>query len=223
MDILGVMYPLTPFSTIGYTRNHEAVIKEIERWDGRRFDYRPRNEFEERYAYYPAEIVERIRNQVSLSALEALVDRPRHEARGPQVDHPRQRGLLELPAAAAARSRRGACPASATRTGAAPLAGERTPDERNAEQRAQFFCHTDLLTRSARGVHGRQPRQLRHLRARPARPGRLRVRHRPGRRPAARQGRARRRARHAAHAGRRDRRPRHHQQQRSRARAWGRW
>ena len=31
MDILGVMYPLTPFSTIGYTRNHEAVVKEIER------------------------------------------------------------------------------------------------------------------------------------------------------------------------------------------------
>ena len=71
-DILGVMYPLTPFSTIGYTRNHEAVIKEIERWDGRRFDYRAMNEFEERYAYYPTETVERIRNQVSLSALEAL-------------------------------------------------------------------------------------------------------------------------------------------------------
>ena len=31
------------------------------------------NEFEERYAYYPTETVERIRNQVSLSALEALV------------------------------------------------------------------------------------------------------------------------------------------------------
>ncbi|MFI5075974.1 MAG: hypothetical protein ACHQRO_01465, partial [Vicinamibacteria bacterium] len=57
MDILGVMYPLTPFSTIGYTRNHEAVIKEIEHWDGRRFDYRPMNEFEERYAYYPTEVV----------------------------------------------------------------------------------------------------------------------------------------------------------------------
>ena len=49
------------------------MIKEIERWDGRRFDYRPLNEFEERYANYPAETVERVRNQVSLSALEALV------------------------------------------------------------------------------------------------------------------------------------------------------
>lgn len=72
MDIIGVMYPLTPFSTIGYTRNHEAVIREIEHWDGRRFDYRARNEFEEQYAYYPAEVVERVRNQVSLSALEGL-------------------------------------------------------------------------------------------------------------------------------------------------------
>jgi len=72
MDIIGVMYPLTPFSTIGYTRNHAAVIDEIEHWDGRRFDYRARNQFEEQYAYYPAEVVERVRNQVSLSALEGL-------------------------------------------------------------------------------------------------------------------------------------------------------
>jgi VWFA-related protein len=72
MDIIGVMYPLTPFSTIGYTRNHEAVIREIEHWDGRRFDYRARNQFEEQYAYYPAEVVERVRNQVSLSALQGL-------------------------------------------------------------------------------------------------------------------------------------------------------
>ena len=68
-----MMYPLTPFNTIGYTRNHEAVIKEILRLDGRKHDYQPKNEFEEKYAYYPAETVERIRNQVSLSALKTLV------------------------------------------------------------------------------------------------------------------------------------------------------
>src|SRR4029079_11897846 len=36
-------------------------------------DYTPRNPMEEQYANYPAEEVERIRNQVSMSALEGLI------------------------------------------------------------------------------------------------------------------------------------------------------
>src|SRR4029077_20479196 len=35
--------------------------------------YEPKNQYEETYAHYPTEIVERIRNQVSLSALKALI------------------------------------------------------------------------------------------------------------------------------------------------------
>jgi VWFA-related protein len=144
MDILGVMYPLTPFSTIGYTRNHEAVIKEIESWDGRRFDYRPRNEFEERYAYYPAETVERIRNQVSLSALEALATGLGTKREGRKSIILISEGYsnylppqLRDPSAAlpgVGNPNRGS------------LAGERNADERNAEQRAQFFSFTDLLS-----------------------------------------------------------------------------
>ena len=145
MDILGVMYPLTPFSTIGYTRNHEAVIKEIEHWDGRRFDYRPMNEFEERYAYYPTEVVERVRNQVSLSALEALVTGLGTKREGrksvilisegysnylpPQLRDP----SAQLPGVGNPNRNR-------------PMVGDRSPDERNAEQRAQFFSYTELLS-----------------------------------------------------------------------------
>jgi VWFA-related protein len=143
MDILGVMYPLTPFSTIGYTRNHEAVIKEIEAWDGRRFDYRPRNEFEERYTYYPAEVVERVRNQVSLSALEALVTGLGTKREGrksvilvsegysnylpPQLRDP----VANMPGVG-----------NPNRGG---LAGDRNSDERNAEMKNQFFGNLDLL------------------------------------------------------------------------------
>ena len=143
-DILGVMYPLTPFSTIGYTRNHEAVIKEIERWDGRRFDYRPMNEFEERYAYYPTEIVERIRNQVSLSALEALATGLGTKREGRKSIILISEGYsnylppqLRDPVAAEQGMRN---PNRGT------LAGERNVDERTTEQRAQFFAYTDLLT-----------------------------------------------------------------------------
>jgi VWFA-related protein len=143
-DILGVMYPLTPFSTIGYTRNHEAVIKEIEHWDGRRFDYRPMNEFEERYAYYPTETVERIRNQVSLSALEAL-------ATGLGTKREGRKSIILISEGYSNYLPPQLRDPSAAQPGVGnpfrgTLAGERTGDERTAEQRAQFFSYTDLLS-----------------------------------------------------------------------------
>jgi VWFA-related protein len=73
MDLVGVALPLTPFSAIPFTRNHDSIIRIIEKFDGRKYDYKPTNDFEEQYAYYPVETVERIRNQVSLSGLRALV------------------------------------------------------------------------------------------------------------------------------------------------------
>jgi VWFA-related protein len=73
LDMIAVMYPLTPVTLLRLTRNHDAIIREIQQFEGRKFDYRPRNEFEDKYSMYPAEIVERVRNEVSLSALEGLV------------------------------------------------------------------------------------------------------------------------------------------------------
>lgn len=72
-DLVGLMYPLTPVSAIGLTRNRSSLAGAIRSFEGRRFDYKPRNLVEERYADYPVEVVERIRNQVTLSALEGLV------------------------------------------------------------------------------------------------------------------------------------------------------
>jgi VWFA-related protein len=72
-DMVGVMYPLESTASVRMTRNHSAVVRGLEQFQGRKYDYTPRNQFEERYAYYPTEIVERIRNQVSLSALKALI------------------------------------------------------------------------------------------------------------------------------------------------------
>ena len=74
-DMVGLMYPLQPAAAVRFSRNHAAVRKGIEGFLGRKFDYVPRNDYEQQYANYPTEIVERIRNQVSLSALQALISR----------------------------------------------------------------------------------------------------------------------------------------------------
>jgi VWFA-related protein len=71
-DLVAVMYPLTPIDAVTLTRDHQSVIRALERFEGRKFNYEPRNSIEERYALYPAEVVERIRRQVALSAVEGL-------------------------------------------------------------------------------------------------------------------------------------------------------
>jgi VWFA-related protein len=72
-DMVGVMYPLESTASVRMTRNHSAVTRGLQQFLGRKFEYDPKNEFEERYAYYPTEVVERIRTQVSLSAIKSLI------------------------------------------------------------------------------------------------------------------------------------------------------
>jgi len=72
-DMIGVMYPLESTASVRMTRDHSAVMRGLEQFLGRKYDYQPKNQFEERYAYYPTEVVERIRTQVSLSAIKALI------------------------------------------------------------------------------------------------------------------------------------------------------
>jgi len=72
-DMIGLMYPLDPTAAVRMTRNHDAIMKALQQFKGRKYDYTPRNEFEERYAYYPTDTVEKIRNQVSLSAMKSLI------------------------------------------------------------------------------------------------------------------------------------------------------
>jgi VWFA-related protein len=71
-DLVAVMYPLTPLDAVTLTRDHQMVSRAIERFEGRKFNYEPKFPQEQRYSLYPAETVERIRRQVSLSAIEGL-------------------------------------------------------------------------------------------------------------------------------------------------------
>jgi VWFA-related protein len=72
-DMIGMMYPLEPIGAVRMTRNHDAIVKGIQQFLGRKFDYTPKNEYEEKIAYYPTETVERVRNQISMSAIKSLI------------------------------------------------------------------------------------------------------------------------------------------------------
>ena len=72
-DMIGLMYPLESTASVRMTRNHSAVVRGLQQFTGRKYEYEPKNQFEENYAHYPTETVERIRNQVSLSALRSLI------------------------------------------------------------------------------------------------------------------------------------------------------
>ena len=75
-DMAGVMYPLWSISDVLLSRNRKSIAAAIRGFVGRKYDYTPRNAFEERYVHYVSTIeAERIRNQVTLTALKGLITR----------------------------------------------------------------------------------------------------------------------------------------------------
>ena len=74
-DLVAIMYPLTPLDAVMFTRNHGQISTAIQKFEGRKYKYEPRNRFEEQYFNYPTEQVEQIRNQVVVTALRGLSSR----------------------------------------------------------------------------------------------------------------------------------------------------
>ena len=71
-DVVAVSYPLTPAGALTFSRNHEGTAAAIANFEGRKYDYTPRNPFEERYQLQPPELLERMRNELTLTGLESL-------------------------------------------------------------------------------------------------------------------------------------------------------
>ena len=75
-DMAGIMYPLWSINDVLLTRNRKTVASAIREFAGRKYDYTPRNSFEEQYVHYVSTIeAERIRNQVTLTAIKGLIVR----------------------------------------------------------------------------------------------------------------------------------------------------
>jgi VWFA-related protein len=140
-DLVAVMYPLTPLGEVTFTRDHEAVVRAIQQFNGRKWDYEPLNEFEMRYAQYPASVVEVIRNQVSLSALKGLVTHLGGLREGRKAVILVSEGYSNyLPPQL--RDPIATMPGVGNPARGQPSAGEWDP----REQVAQFFANADLLS-----------------------------------------------------------------------------
>jgi VWFA-related protein len=72
-DLVAVVYPLTPSNSITFTRNHEATAATVMGFLGRKYNYVPRNPYENQYADYPPEFHEQMRNDVVITALRGFV------------------------------------------------------------------------------------------------------------------------------------------------------
>ena len=71
-DLVAVSTPLTPMELLTFTRNHDELASMMMAFEGRKYDYTPKNAMEERYTSSPPETQERMRNDLTISALEGL-------------------------------------------------------------------------------------------------------------------------------------------------------
>ena len=207
-----MMYPLTPTASVVMGRNHEALARALEQFDGRKYDYVPRNQFEEQYANYPASIVEQIRNQISLGAIKALIIKLGGLREGRKALILVSEGYTNyLPAQL--RSPNVSMPGVGN-----PIAGnEAIRRQHGRAARALLQPGRDALGSEGRLRPGQQEQRL-HLRAGPARAGRVRARRQRGRPD--HDGRQHAEAHDGldSRAGGRNRRAGHRQPQRSRRR-----
>lgn len=139
MDLVSIMYPLTPVKDVRFSRNHESAARALQQFDGRKYDYNPRNDFEQQYVWYPVETVERIRNQVTLSALEGLVIKLGSLREGRKAVILVSEGFSNLPPPQL-RDPVAALPGLGNPNRFNPQAGQNS----QAEDRAQFMAGTDL-------------------------------------------------------------------------------
>jgi len=141
LDMVAIMYPLTPVTDIDFTRNHEKIINAIQHFEGRKYRYEPRNLFEEQYQRAPTEVVEQIRNQVVMTALRGLSVRLGSIREGRKSILYVSEGLQSM-LPPQLRSADASMPKVGNPQAFNPLAGENDP----REQTAQAFSTADLYS-----------------------------------------------------------------------------
>lgn len=68
-DLVVVLYPLTPIAAATFSRNHDGTADAILKFSGRKYDYQPKNDYEQQYANAPPEVMEQMRNELTIRAL----------------------------------------------------------------------------------------------------------------------------------------------------------
>jgi VWFA-related protein len=71
-DLVALATPTMSMQALTFSREHQQTAAMILNFEGRKYDYRPRTTFEERYANQLPAVQERMRNDLTLAALEGL-------------------------------------------------------------------------------------------------------------------------------------------------------
>ena len=210
------MYPLWSINDVMLTRNRRRVASAIRGFTGRKYDYTPRNAFEERYVHYVSTIeAERIRNQVTLSALKGLIITLGGLREGRKAIVLISEGFTNsLPAQVNDQIATCNGGRAATSRGRVPIrSAARTRRCSSAWSRRSSSCRPICCPIFEDGHRAGEPLQHRDLRRRSARPRAVRIRSEHGRaggrQPDEEHADARQHDGHAAHPRRRNRRPRH--------------
>ena len=151
-DMAAVMYPLWSINDVLLARNRRQLASAIREFKGRKYDYTPINEFEERYVRYVSTVeAERIRNQVTLSALKGLIIKLGGLREGRKAILLISEGFTNsLPAqmnAPIATCNSGPCPIpGGTGVWQPPSSVNQDPATQSRADAAEFFMQTDLLS-----------------------------------------------------------------------------
>jgi VWFA-related protein len=71
-DLVAIMYPLLPAAAITFSRNHDGTAAEIMAFEGRKYDYTPKNQLEAQFQMTTPEYQELMRNDATFSAIESV-------------------------------------------------------------------------------------------------------------------------------------------------------
>ena len=91
-DLVAILYPLTPINAVTFSRNHDGTAGAIRNFEGRKYDYTPRNAYEERYQMQPPQTQEQMRNDLVDRGAAGRLHLSRHAARRAQDAALRERG-----------------------------------------------------------------------------------------------------------------------------------
>ena len=68
-DLVAVLYPLTPITALTFTRNHDGLLAAMMHFEGRKYDYAPKNDYERQFDNMPPEYIEQARNELTIRSL----------------------------------------------------------------------------------------------------------------------------------------------------------